>query len=97
MSEKSILFEQRTIVFADKILSLVKKITPTLINQPLITQLVRSATSIGANYHEANNASSKRDFRNKIYLCQKEASETRYWLRLLVKTNPEVISECKSS
>ena len=95
MSQKAYLLEQRTTIFAENILSLVKKIVPTLSNQPIISQLVRSATSIGANYHEANNAISKKDFRNKIYICQKEANETKYWLRLLAKTNPELINECR--
>jgi four helix bundle protein len=53
--------------------------------QPLIRQLVRSGTSIGANYCEANNASSPADFAHKISLCRKEARETMYWLRLLGK------------
>ena len=95
MSQKAYLLEQRTTIFAENILSLVKKIVPTLSNQPIISQLVRSATSIGANYHEANNAISKKDFRNKIYIFQKEANETKYWLRLLAKTNPELINECR--
>jgi len=46
---------------------------------------VRAATSIGANYAEANNASSKADFRNKIFIAKKEAAETKYWLELLAE------------
>ena len=42
-----------------------------MVNEPIIKQLIRSATSIGANYCEANNASSKNDFRNKIYICKR--------------------------
>lgn len=49
----------------------------------VIDQVIRSATSIGANYSEAQNASSKADFKNKIYIAKKEASETRYWLLLI--------------
>jgi len=48
----------------------------------MIEQLTKSATSIGANYAEANNASSKTDFRSKIYIAKKEAAETKYWLEL---------------
>lgn len=48
----------------------------------MISQLIKSATSIGANYAEANNASSKTDFRNKIFIAKKEAAETKYWLEL---------------
>ncbi len=53
-------------------------------------QLIRSGTSIGANYMEANGASSKRDFRNKISICKKESQETKHWLRMLAKCeNPK--------
>jgi four helix bundle protein len=48
----------------------------------MVGQLVKSATSIGANYAEANNAASKTDFRNKIFIAKKEAAETKYWLEL---------------
>ncbi len=50
---------------------------------------MRSGTSIGANYCEANNASSKKDFKNKIFICKKETQETKYWLRMLVKSEPD--------
>jgi len=50
--------------------------------RPLVNQVVRSASSIGANFIEANNGSSKQDFRNKIYIAKKEASETKYWLSM---------------
>ena len=50
---------------------------------PIIDQLIRCGTSIGANYTEANGASSKKDFNNKIFICKKESRETKYWLRLL--------------
>lgn len=95
MSQKYYPLEERTTIFAESILSFVKKIPLTLTNETIISQLVKSATSIGANYHEANNAVSKMDFRNKLYLCQKEANETKYWLRLLARTNPELINDCR--
>jgi four helix bundle protein len=56
--------------------------------RPLVDQIIRSATSIGANYAEANNASSKQDFRNKIFIAKKEAAETRYWLSVLSELIP---------
>lgn len=77
--------EERTALFAEKIIELCKKVPKNRIAMPIIDQLIRSGTSIGANYHEANGASSKRDFRNKIFICKKEAKETKYWLRLFVK------------
>jgi len=54
-----------------------------------VSQVIRSSTSVGANYCEANGASSKKDFRNKIHICKKEIQETKYWLELL----GEVVSE----
>jgi four helix bundle protein len=45
---------------------------------------VKSSTSIGANYTEANGGSSKKDFINKVFICKKEAKETMYWLRLVI-------------
>jgi four helix bundle protein len=55
----------------------------TYLTRPLFEQLIRSATCIGANYSEANNASSKKDFRNKVYIAKKEVQETKHWLRML--------------
>lgn len=51
--------------------------------RPLFDQLLRSATSVGANYAEANNAASKQDFRNKIFMAKKEAAEAKYWLQVI--------------
>jgi four helix bundle protein len=75
--------EERTINFSKQIIDFCKKLNKDEINKPIINQLIRSATSIGANYCEANGASSKSDFRNKIHICKKEAQETRYWLKLI--------------
>ncbi len=60
----------------------------TNITKPLINQLIRSSTSIGANYMEANGASSRSDFRNKIFFCKKESQETKHWLRMLMICEP---------
>lgn len=81
--------EERTALFGESIIVFCKGISQTAITQPLITQLIRSATSVGANYMEANSASSKRDFRNKIYICKKEAEETKHWLRMISVAIPE--------
>lgn len=75
--------EERTARFSENIIGLVRNIKKDNINQNIIIQLARAATSIGANYCEANASSSKRDFRNKIYICKKEANETKYWIRIL--------------
>lgn len=81
--------EDRTAKFGENIISFCKAIGQDVITKPIISQIVRSATSIGANYMEANGASSKKDFRNKIYTCKKEAQETKHWLRMLAKCVPE--------
>jgi four helix bundle protein len=56
---------------------------------------VRSSTSIGANYCEANAVSSKKDFKNKIFICEKEARETKHWLRMLAACNIRRRDECR--
>ncbi len=75
--------EERTAKFGEDIIIFCKTIKKDEITRPLISQIVRSATSVGANYMEANGASSKKDFRNKIYICKKEIKETKHWLRMI--------------
>ena len=82
--------EERTANFGENIIEFIKTIKRDDINRNIISQLVRAVTSIGANYCEANASSSKRDFRNKIYICKKEANEAKYWLRILAKYHPEL-------
>lgn len=73
----------RTSAFGKQALLLCNGIRETSITRPLISQLVRSSTSIGANYMEASCASSRKDFRNKIYIAKKEIQETKHWLNML--------------
>lgn len=75
--------DSRTVSFSREVIEFCKAEPLTTITKPLIDQLIRSATSIGANYTEANNASSPTDFKNKIYIAKKEAAETKYWLGLI--------------
>ena len=82
--------EERTAKFSEDLIEFIRDIKRDDINKNIIIQLVRSATSIGANYYEANASSSRKDFRNKIYISKKEANETKYWLRLLSKYHPEL-------
>ena len=81
--------EERTAKFGENIIGLCKNIEQTIINKPIIVQLIRSATSVGANYMEANGASSRRDFTNKIFICKKEAQETKHWLRMMSITEED--------
>lgn len=83
MSRSPYILGDRTLEFSKGVLSFCASIKVTVVTRPLIDQLVRSATSIGANYAEANNAASRQDFRNKIFIAKKEAAETKYWLSLI--------------
>jgi len=87
--------EERTAKFGESVIEFCKAIKQDSVMKPLISQLIRSGTSIGANYMEANQASSKRDFRNKIYICKKEANETKHWLRMISKANSEKATVCR--
>jgi four helix bundle protein len=77
--------EQRTREFAVRIIRLSRTLTNTPEARVIRTQITKSGTLIGANYREANRARSKADFRNKIKICESEASETQYWLEVIVK------------
>jgi four helix bundle protein len=88
-NQKNFNLEERTAKFGEKIILFCKDLNQDTISKPLISQLIRSATSVGANYMEANGASSKTDFRNKIYICKKESQETKHWLRMLSSYFPE--------
>lgn len=74
--------EERTFRFAQRVNEYVKKLPRTIANLENGKQLVRSAGSIGANYIEANESLSKKDFTMRIKISKKEAKESRYWLRL---------------
>jgi len=88
-SNKKFDLEERTASFGEAVIRLCKAVKHDPVAAPLVNQLVRSATSIGANYMEANGASSKRDFTNKIFICKKESHETKHWLRMLATCLPE--------
>jgi len=86
--------EERTAKFGEDIIELCKKAPKTVVTIPIISQLMKAGTSVGANYCEANGASSKRDFKNKIFICKKESKESRFWLRMMVKAVQELAEEC---
>jgi four helix bundle protein len=87
--------EERTAKFGENIIRLCKTLRQNTISTPVINQIVRSSTSVGANYCEANAASSKKDFKNKIFICKKEAQETKHWLRMLVACDTGKRDECR--
>ena len=77
--------ERRTRKFAVRIIRLSTTLPNTPEGNVIRTQITKAGTSIGANYREANRARSKADFRNKIKICESEASETQYWLEIIVE------------
>ena len=77
--------EKRTRQFAVKIIRLSVLLPSTPEARVIRNQMTKSGTSIGANYREANRARSKADFKNKIKICESEASETQYWLEVIVE------------
>jgi four helix bundle protein len=87
--------EERTAKFGEEVIDFERTIKKDEINKPLISQIVRSGTSIGANYVEADGGVSKKDFRNKIGICKKEAKETKHWLRMISRANPDKVEECR--
>ena len=87
--------EERTAVFGEDIIKLAKTIPRNPVTGPLISQLVRAGTSVGANYCEADDAESKKDFRHKISLCRKEARETKHWLRMVVTAESDLRESAK--
>jgi four helix bundle protein len=87
--------EERTAKFGEEIIKFNQRIPENPITRPLISQLVKAGTSIGANYCEADDAESKRDFKHKIGICKKEARETKHWLRMIVTVIPELKEEAR--
>jgi four helix bundle protein len=94
-SNKTYDLEERTAKFGEAVIKFCRTLTLDAISKPIISQLIRSATSIGANYMEANAASSRKDFKNKIFICKKEAQETKHWLRMLAQCEPSKKEEIK--
>jgi four helix bundle protein len=82
--------EERTALFGGNIVRFSKKIPHGPTNNRLIDQLVGCATSVGANYCEANEAVAKKDFRNSIGRCKKEVKETKFFLRMIVASEPQL-------
>jgi four helix bundle protein len=87
LQTRSYSLEELTALFAENVIHFVKKLKVDIINRSLIEQVVSSSGSIGANYCEANEAESKRDFIHKIGIAKKDVKETQYWLRILESSN----------
>jgi four helix bundle protein len=79
---------ERTAKLGENVIHFARTVTIDPITSPLIKQLVRAATSVGANYCEANDAASKKEFLYRISVCSREVRETKHWLRMLAVAFP---------
>ena len=71
------------------VITFARTVKADVVTRPLVSQLVRAATSVGANYSEANEAESRLDFKHKISICAKDARETQHWLHMLAAACPD--------
>jgi four helix bundle protein len=81
--------EERTLEFAKAVVRFCKKLEKNVINKEIVRQLIRASGSVGANYCEANDSLSKKDFNHRIKITRKEAKETCYWLQIIGEANPD--------
>jgi len=88
--------EERTAKFGELVIRFCKMVPENVITRPLINQLIKAATSIGANYCEADDAESKQDFKHKIGICKKESRESKHFIRIIVVAVPELKDTSKS-
>ena len=84
---------ERTMDFSVRIINMVRCMPRGVAERALAEQLLRSATSIGANYREASHAKSANDFAAKLKICEGEAAESLYWIQLIIKSN--IMSQSK--
>jgi four helix bundle protein len=89
LSSKQYDLEGRTLRFAQEVIEFVSGLPKTMANTEVMKQIIRSSSSVGANYIEANEALSKKDFAMRVRICRKEAKESRYWLMLIVLNGEE--------
>lgn len=87
--------EERTAKFGENVILFLRKLPKDDITKPLINQLVRAATSVGANYSEADDAESKQDFKHKIGICKKESRESKHFLRMIATADPSFAPEAR--
>jgi len=87
---------ERTALFGEKVIEFAKSIPRNPVNDRLITQLVGAGTSVGANYCEADDAVSGKEFKQKIGTCRKESKETMFFLRMLAKAEPYLATDARA-
>lgn len=95
VSNKVYNLEERTAQFGENIIRFARKIKVDKVTERLISQVVGAGTSVGANYSEADDAESPKDFKHKIGICKKESREVKHFLRMIVVAAPELVPEAR--
>ena len=93
--EKPYDLEERTALFGEMVIDFAKMVLVNPVTTRLIPQIVAAGTSVGANYREADDAVSKKDFRHKISICKREARETKFFVRMIVRAVPDLKENAK--
>lgn len=81
--------EERTARYGEAVVAFARRLVVDPVTEPLIRQLVNSSASIGANYCEADDAGSRKEFRYRISICKRESRESKHWLRMMAAAVPE--------
>ncbi len=88
--------EERTAKFGEAVIAFARRVPLQPVTECLVRQVVRSGTSIGANYCEADDAGTKKEFRYRISICKRESRETKHWFRMIVAAVPELKEDARS-
>jgi four helix bundle protein len=80
--------EERSAKFGEEVIRFCRGLKLDAVTEPLVRQIIKSSTSVGANYCEADDAVSRKEFRQKIGTCKKESRETKHWLRMIAAAEP---------
>jgi four helix bundle protein len=94
-TERKYDLEERTAKFGEEVIKFCINLPKSEITKPLINQLVKCSTSVGANYAEADDAESPKDFKHKIGICKKESRESKHFLRMSAVAVPEKADEAR--
>ena len=94
-TEKPYDLEERTALFGEAVIEFARNIPQDAVTQRLISQLVGAGTSVGANFCEADDSVSRKEYKQKIGYCKKEARETKFFIRMVVKAVPELREKAK--
>lgn len=87
--------EERTKNFSKSTILFLKSVPVDHITKPIVSQLIRCVTSVGANYGEADDAESRKDFQHKLGICKKESREAKYWFDVLETAEPKLSAKIK--